>query len=113
MLFIKNGTLENLFFKWLQLLRKNEMIELKQMVDRWIQSNCIINEIKEIWKFPISPKKVGSLRIWQKLNQTNSKEVRKWMNSRTKTITKTMNEPMEDWKFPNFYIQGSWIGEFE
>jgi hypothetical protein len=38
--------------------KKNEtMIELKEMVDRWIQSNCIISEIKEIWKFPISPKK--------------------------------------------------------
>jgi len=76
MLFFKNGTLEFFLKKWLQLLRKNETTtKLKEMVDRWIQSNCIISEIKENWKFLISPQKVGSLRIWQKLNHTNSKEV--------------------------------------
>jgi hypothetical protein len=56
---------------------KNETTtELKEMVDKWFQSNCIISEIKENWNFFISPKKVESLGIWQKLNHTNSKEVR-------------------------------------
>ncbi len=36
------------FFKLTPTSKKNETtIELKEMVDKWIQSNCIISEIKE------------------------------------------------------------------